>query len=206
MTRHKVDCVVCALYGKKGLGKSTLAVALAIEYALRYECKIISNMKLTIPSVETVRIIKISELLEYLQKNVAPAVVLVDEFDKGFSSNQAWIAREHDQKLSDLMSNVRRFNIVAFIATAQGRRKIRNTFRMNCDYVIEPVGQLDAGECPEYFVWDDPELYEESGRGRYLAGREPNVELIPEFCACSLPLFFLDKCFNTRDTVPPEWD
>ena len=194
--KHKVDVDFLALYGRTGLGKSTLGVSLAIQYSLSNKvAPIVSNMRLRIPGVTTLDISHVKELLEYL-KEYPGAIALIDEFDKSFSSNIGWLERQREQQLTELVSNARKYGTIALIATSQGKKKIRNTFRLNCRYVIEPTGTLDTADCPEYFIWNDVELYEESGKNRYKYA---------EFCSSTLPLNFLADTFETRETVLMEW-
>ena len=161
---------------------------------------IYSNIHLRIPGVETIQVSKVSQLISQCPGDPCvcpPRIIIADEFDKSFTSRIGWVEKEHEQKLVELVSNIRKHNTIAFIATSQLKKKIKNDYRHNCDYIVEPTGTLDAAGCPEYFIWDDVELYEESGKKRYEHA---------EFCAAELPLDFLNKTFNTREIVPLEWD
>ena len=197
----KVDVALLALYGRKGRGKTTLAVFLGILYARTgVSAPIYSNIHLRIPGVETIQVSKVSQLISQCPGDPCvcpPRIIIADEFDKSFTSRIGWVEKEHEQKLVELVSNIRKHNTIAFIATSQLKKKIKNDYRHNCDYIVEPTGTLDAAGCPEYFIWDDVELYEESGKKRYEHA---------EFCAAELPLDFLNKTFNTREIVPLEWD
>lgn len=199
--KHAVDVRLYAIYRKKGIGKSTLAVSLGIQESMNAaRAPIYSNMLLKIPGIETFQVSKISALMSECNNDpctCAPRVIIADELDKSFTSRVGWVNKEHEQQLTALVSNVRKHNVIAFIATSQLRKKIKNDFRLNCDYVAEPTGTLDVAGCPEYFIWSDVELYEESGRSRY-----ENAEL----CASQLPLDFLQTLFNTRQTIDLEWD
>lgn len=201
MTRHEVDVRLYAIYRKKGIGKSTLAVSIGIQESVGAgKVPIYSNMKLTIPGIQTFQFAKIKELISECGNDpctCTPRVIIADEFDKSFTSRIGWVNKDREQKLTELVSNIRKHHVVAFIATSQLRKKIKNDYRLNCDYIAEPTGTLDAARCPEYFVWDDVELYEESGRSRY-----QNAELV----ASQLPLEFLQQVFDTRQTINIEWD
>lgn len=197
----RVDVTLYALYGKKGRGKTTLAISLGIQESLTHgRAPIFSNIRLEISDVDTFQVSKISELIQECKNDPCtckPRVIIADEFDKSFTSRLGWVEKEREQKLVELVSNIRKHNVIAFIATSQLKKKIKNDYRHNCDYVIEPTGTLDLAGCPEYFLWDDVEVYEESGKNRYQNA---------EFCASELPLDFLEKTFNTRQIIPLEWD
>ena len=201
MTRHAVDVRLYALYGKKGSGKSTLAVSIGIQESMNADyAPIYSNMKLNIPGFQTFQVSKVSALIAECTNDPCtciPRVIIADEFDKSFTSRIGWVNKEHEQELTALVSNIRKHRAIAFIATSQLRKKIKNDYRHNCDYVIEPIGTVDGADCPEYFIWSDVDLYEESGRGRY-----NNAELL----SSQLPLPFLNNCFDTRQTIMLEWD
>src|SRR5205807_1895096 len=63
--RHAVDVRLYSLYGKKGSGKSTLAVSFAIAESLSNgRAPIISNMRLSIPGIETIQRSKIKDLIQ----------------------------------------------------------------------------------------------------------------------------------------------
>ncbi len=96
-----------------------------------------------------------------------------------------------------MVSNIRKHNVIAFIASSQLKKKIKNDFRLNCDYVLEPTGSLDEYGFPEFFIWTDVELYETTGRARY-----SNAEL----CAAQLPLDYLETTFDTRQTIDILWE
>jgi len=199
--RHKVDVRLYALYGKKGSGKSTLAVSLGIQESMNADrAPIYSNMNLTIPSIQTFQVSKVKDLLQECGNDpctCTPRIIIVDEFDKSLTSRIGWVEKGREQKLVELVSNIRKHHVIAFIATSQLRKKIKNDYRHNCDFVVEPTGTLDIANCPEYFVWTDVELYETSGRVRYNHA---------ELCSSILPLDFIDTTFNTRQVIIMEWD
>src|SRR6266487_747644 len=159
---------------KKGSGKTTLAVSFALqESLLNHKAPIYNNVGLTIPGVETVTIRKANELIQMCTDepcSCAPRIYLVDEFDKSFTSRIGWVEKNREQKLTELVSNIRKHNVIAFIATSQLKKKIKNDFRHNCDYVIEPTGSLDEYGFPEYWCWTDVELYETAGIARRNSG------------------------------------
>lgn len=157
-------------------------------------------MKLSIPGIQTMQVSKVSELIQECGNDpctCTPRVIIADEFDKSFTSRIGWVNKAHEQQLTALVSNVRKHRVVAFIATSQLRKKIKNDYRLNCDYVAEPTGTLDGANCPEYFLWDDVELYEEAGRSRY-----EHAYLLSSL----FPLNFLQELFNTRQIIDLEWD
>jgi len=157
-------------------------------------------MRLTIPGIETFLISKASQLIETCNSEpcICPRkIIIVDEFDKSLTSRIGWVEKTREQKLVELVSNIRKHNVVAFIATSQLKKKIKNDYRHNCDFVVEPTGTLDSAGCMEYFVWRDVELYESSGKGRYSHA---------EFCSSILPLEFIEQTFNTRQIIVMEWD
>lgn len=199
--RHEVDVALLAIYRKKGIGKSTLAASFGIQYSMTNgRAPIYSNMKLTVPGIETFQVSKIAELIAECHNDpctCVPRVIVADEFDKSFTSRIGWVNKDHEQKLTKLVSDIRKHRCIAFIATSQLKKKIKNDFRLNCDYVIEPTGTLDAAKCPEYFLWSDVELYEESRRSRYADAL---------LCSSIFPLDFLAKTFNTRQTIDIEWE
>ena len=201
MTRHKVDVRLYSLFGKKGSGKSTLAVSFGIAESLgNGRAPIMSNMRLSIPGIETVQVSKISELIQECKNDPCtckPRIIIADEFDKSFTSRIGWVEKEREQKLVELVSNIRKHRCIAFIASSQLKKKIKNDFRHNCDFVVEPTGTVDSANCPEYFIWTDVELYETANRERYNHA---------EFCASELPLDFLEVTFDTRQTIDLEWD
>jgi hypothetical protein len=196
----KVDVAILALFGKKGTGKTTLSIALGVQYSLANgRAPIFSNIALSIPGIETVKISHVNELLQECNNDPCtclPRITIVDEFDKSFTSHADWMPKEREQMLVQLVSNIRKHNTIAFIATSQLRKKIKNDYRHNCDFVMEPTGTLDSANCPEYFIWSDVELYEESGKARYKHA---------EFCSALFPLEFLERTFNTRQVIPLEW-
>lgn len=200
MPRHKVDVRLYSLYGKKGSGKSTLGVDFGIMESLTNgRAPIYSNMHLTISGIVTVQVSKVSELIQECHNNpctCVPRVIIADEFDKSFTSRIGWVEKEREQKLVELVSNIRKHRCIAFIATSQLKKKIKNDFRHNCDFVIEPTGTLDLGNFPEYFLWTDVELYETAGRSRYEHA---------EFCTSQLPLDVLETTFDTRQCIDLEW-
>lgn len=186
---------------KKGSGKSTIAISLGIlESRGAGYVPIYSNMKLTIPGIQTFQISKVSELMRECGNDPCtcePRVIIADEFDKSFTSRIGWVNKKHEQQLTELVSNVRKHRVVAFIATSQLRKKIKNDYRLNCDFAVEPTGTLDLAGCPEYFLWDDIELYEEAGHNRYAYA---------VILSSLLPLSFLQQTFNTRQVINLEWD
>ncbi len=186
---------------KKGSGKTTLAVSFALqESLLNHKAPIYNNVGLTIPGVETVTIRKANELIQMCTDepcSCAPRIYLVDEFDKSFTSRIGWVEKNREQKLTELVSNIRKHNVIAFIATSQLKKKIKNDYRHNCDYVIEPTGTLDEGGFMEYFIWTDVELYESAGKKRYDYA---------EFCSSVFPLSFIENAFNTRQIIVLEWE
>jgi len=199
--KHAVDVRLYLVLGKKGLGKSTIAISLAIQESINHSrAPIYSNMDLNIPGIPTFQVSKVKDLLQQCSTNpctCAPRIIVTDEFDKSLTSRIGWVEKTREQKLVELVSNIRKHNVIAFIATSQLRKKIKNDYRHNADFVIEPTGTLDSADCPEYFVWQDVELYESAGKGRYDHA---------EFCSSILPIEFLDSTFNTRQVILLEWD
>src|SRR5689334_6008830 len=157
-------------------------------------------MKLDIPGIVTVQVSKVSELMQECKNDPCtciPRVIIADEFDKSFTSRIGWVEKEREQKLVELVSNIRKHRCVAFIASSQLKKKFKNDSRHSCDFVVEPTGTLDVSNCPEYWIWTDVELYETAGRTRYEHA---------ELCASELPLDYLETTFNTRQTRDMEWE
>src|SRR6266540_1416811 len=99
---------------KKGVGKSTLAVSFAIVESINHNrAPIYSNMFLTIPGIETFQISKITELISQCSNSpctCTPRVVITDEFDKSFTSRIGWVEKDREQKLTAMVSNIRKHN------------------------------------------------------------------------------------------------
>jgi hypothetical protein len=198
--QSRVDIDLIAVYRRTGIGKTTLAVGLALQYSVLHDhAPIWTNVPLKIPGIEVTVVEKVSELLD--PKCTAepcicePKIILLDEFDKSFSSQVDWLSKQRDQMLTQLIANARKHGVIAMIATSQLRKKIRNTYRGNCKYVCEPIGELDTAGCPEYFLWDDVDVYES-------ARRYESAVLL----SLDIPLKFLSKTFNTRKIVPVAWE
>lgn len=190
------DIDFIAVYGRSGMGKTTLSVAFALDYALQYKIPIVSNMPLTNiqPVIASKVLTKAEEFL-----SAENCVILADQLDHSLPSSSIGPTKtEREKKLLEMVANARKNGVVAIIFNAQWRHSVRNFVRINCKYICEPT-RTNFDNYPEYFVWTDYDEYENDRR--HGPGKYQNATL----AYVKWDLDFLTTVFNTRNKIEIEW-
>lgn len=212
---QRVDSTWILLHGRTGLGK-TLYMTGIVHACVKFWASLNHAKILLITNYhiyklpESVTVFRSGSVREIMEKMMScegtgtRVIVAIDEINNTLSSKQS--ATNMSTWLTRVASNARKYGVVAFIFSTQGKKASDYRLRVNCTYFVRPRGDVNVDSHPQATWWNDSGEWDvdTTHAKRDIFGNPDYQYGVP--IPSDYELVYLRDAYNTQEVLPIELD